>query len=151
MSSKYFQMIDRSGEYIKAKNSAAEVALEAVGIQATSHIKRNITSNGRVDTGLYRNSITYAISGKTPKETTYSGTTGSKTGRAGGSGSYNGTAPDDPENKIAVYVGSNVDYGVYVEEGTRKQAGTHDIKNGIADNLNEYKKIMEKTLKNSEN
>ena len=149
--SKYFTMKDNSKEFIEAKNVQTKAALEAIGTQAVSHVTQNITRNGRVDTGLYRNSITYALSGEKPKKDAYSGNAGMKTGKPGSKGTYSGTAPEDPENKPAIYVGSNVDYALYVEEGTRKQAGTHDIKNGIADNINEYKEIYKKILKNGQN
>ena len=66
--SKYFTMKDNSKEFIEAKNVQTKAALEAIGTQAVSHVTQNITRNGRVDTGLYRNSITYALSGEKPKK-----------------------------------------------------------------------------------
>lgn len=145
-----FKITDNSKMFIAAKNERVRAALTAVGIQAVSHVQRNYTANGRVDTGLLRNSIAYAISGEQPSTDSYSGTTGQKTGRPGSKGAYNGTVPADEPNKPAVYVGTNVDYALYIEEGTRNNAGTHDIKSAMTDNLSEYKGIFKKVLQSGE-
>lgn len=46
-----YKFIDHSDEVQKALDSAIEAALEAIGNQAVSHAKTNITEAGRVDTG----------------------------------------------------------------------------------------------------
>lgn len=145
-----FKIVDNSAQFIAAKDERVRTALTAVGIQAVSHVQRNYTVNGRVDTGLLRNSVAYAISGDKPSKDSYSGTTGQKSGRPGSTGGYSGTAPADTPNKPAVYVGTNVDYALYIEEGTRKNAGTHDIKNAMTDNLSEYKAIFKEYLEGGE-
>ena len=48
---------DHSKEVLREFNTQIEAALEAVGDQAVSHAKQNITEAGRVDTGALRNSI----------------------------------------------------------------------------------------------
>lgn len=46
-----------------------------------------------------------------------------------------------------VVVGSNVDYAIYVEEGTRKQKGHHMVRNAMQDNANQFKSIIEQNMK----
>ena len=59
------KITDNSGEYLKALEEVKERALEAVGIQAEGHAKVELSNSPeRIDTGLLRNSITHAVSGK---------------------------------------------------------------------------------------
>lgn len=104
----------------EALAQATEQALIAIGTKAEKYAKENMTydaiggaSKPPIDTGLLRNSMTYVISGKEAHIKNYKADKGDE------SGSYSGTAPQMPAN--TVYVGSNVDYGVFIEEGT----GTH--------------------------
>lgn len=53
---------DNSGEVLDAMTEAIEVSLEAIGQQAVSHAKQNITEAGRVDTGALRNSVSHEVS-----------------------------------------------------------------------------------------
>lgn len=55
------EIIDNSGKVLEELDTAGEAALEAVGQQAVSHAKKNITEAGRVDTGASRNSISHAV------------------------------------------------------------------------------------------
>ena len=61
---------DYSDEIKKALRDKLEAALEAIGIQAESHAKSNITKAGRVDTGNLRNSVTHTVK----EDTVYIGT-----------------------------------------------------------------------------
>ena len=114
-------------------------ALEACGIQYESNAKANITEAGRVDTGVMRNSIAHQVV--------------------------------DSEN--AVYIGSNLEYALYNEVGTgiyaeggggRKDPWVyvdddgighrtvgmkpiHFLKRAGSEHEDEYKKIIEKYLK----
>ena len=83
-------------------------------MMAESEAKRTITANKSVDTGLLRNSITFARGGKPANVTSYSADSG------GGSGSYSGNAPVDRSDKYAVYIGTNVEYAPFIELGTVK-------------------------------
>lgn len=67
------------------------------------------------DTGLLRNSITYALGGETPHVGVYASEP--KQGKAQTVGKYEGSPPKDEENQITVYVGTNVQYGPYQELG----------------------------------
>lgn len=129
-------------EVKNALEDAIENALEAIGIQATSHAKQYISSDPvRVDTGLLRNSITYAVAGKEPAEGSY------KADKGDGKGSYSGTAPSSGKNEKAVYIGTNVEYAIYVHEGTSKMSANRFLKNAVMKHKDEYKAITEQELK----
>jgi len=152
------RITDHSDEVLAELEKRAKVALEAVGIQAEGHCKQELENiPKRVDTGLLRNSITHAYAGEPPAISSYHsdsthGSTDStkKRGIAGTpvkpitSGTYSGSAP--VEINPTVYVGTNVEYGPYVEMGTDRMAANHFIKNGCQNNKDEYIGIMKKYL-----
>lgn len=111
---------DNTGLVREALAKATNQALIAIGTTAERYVKENMTNDAiggakkpPIDTGLLRNSMTYVISGNEAHIKNYKADTGNETG------SYSGTAPETPAN--TVYVGTNVEYGVFIEEGT----GTH--------------------------
>ena len=110
---------DYSQEVLDEFGEACLRALEEIGITAERYAKENITRNGNVDTGLLRNSITYAISGKAPAISSYKADN-PKSGKKN-SGAYSGEAPKE-SNGLSVYIGTNVEYGPYVEMATGKHA-----------------------------
>ena len=58
---------DHSGDILNALNQNIDKALEAVGVQAAGYAILNLERDPRrVDTGLLRNSIAYAIAGEIP-------------------------------------------------------------------------------------
>ena len=57
-------LTDNSDEVLRALDVQMDEALEAIGHQAVSHAKQNITKAGRVDTGALRNSITHYVWGE---------------------------------------------------------------------------------------
>ena len=102
-----------------------------------------------VDTGRLHNSITWAISGQPAAISSYSGDRAGKDGRPPQSGKYSGTAPDDPSNKLSVYIGTNVKYGKFVEFGSSRYKNTGPrpyLKPAITDNIGEFKKILQDYL-----
>lgn len=46
-----------------------------------------------------------------------------------------------------VVVGTNVEYAIYVHEGTRFMAANRFLRNGIQNNIEEYKSVIEKCMK----
>ena len=80
-----------------------------------------------VDTGRLRNSIAWA--------------TASQGG--GGTDAPLGGGADDR----TVIIGTNVEYGEVVEEGTSKRKPAHMLRNALADGSDEYARIMEAALK----
>lgn len=138
-----FTFIDNSDKVKKELLGRIPPALEAVGQQAVGHCKQELENTPkRIDTGLLRNSITFALAGEAPAISSYSGD--KPRGGSIPTGSYSGTAPE--EDKPVVYVGTNVEYAPYVEFGTDRMAPNHFIKNGIQNNIDEYKAIMKRHL-----
>ena len=126
--------VDNSPEVLRELDSKIKAALNACGIQAVSHASQNVDQAGRVDTGRLVGSINYRVNGDT------------------------------------VHVGTDVEYAQYNEFGTgiyaggrttpwafkdasgnwhmtRGMAGIHFLKNAIANNIDEYKSIIEDQLK----
>lgn len=104
---------DNSGLYKNAAKEAIERALEAVGTQAESHAKRNLTESGAVDTGRLRNSVTHEVR----------------------------------MSEDAVYIGTNVEYAPYVENGTRRMKARPYIVPAASGHSAEYRAIIENELK----
>ena len=101
-------------EALDASEKAIDRALMTAGMMAESEAKRTLTANKSVQTGLLRNSITFARGGKPANAQSYTADDGS------GSGSYEGKAPADPKDNHAVYIGTNVYYAPFVELGTSR-------------------------------
>lgn len=130
------------------------MGLEAIGLQAERHAKENITRNGTVDTGLLRNSITHAVSGGSPVLQSYENTGYSKRRDKRvpvRKGAYSGNVGSASEK--AVYIGTNVEYAPYVEYGHQQYGGGGHVpakpflRPAAAEHNDEYKRIMEKALK----
>lgn len=142
----------------KVKKDVADralVALDAAGMQASSLAKRELQKSPmRVDTGLLRNSITHAVAGKPAAMGGYHADKGStgKSAKSKNAGSvkmgfYAGTAPApaDPSQPF-VLVGTNVEYALYVHEGTKYMTPNRFIKNALMNNRLELEKIIKKVL-----
>lgn len=139
---------DNSGEVLRELNEAIEKALTEIGLGAEGHAKDIIFARGAVDTGLLRNSITWAIGGQKANITDYKGDKESQyrpNAPIPEGTPYTGTAPkrDEP----CVYVGSNVEYAPHVENGARSMSPRPYIKPAIEDFRDEYKEIIENNLK----
>ena len=129
-----------------------EEALEIIGLRAESYAKLKCP----VDTGLLRNSIAHAVGGAkvgigAEKETLYKSSNPDDKGHMH-LGVYTGRTPKK-KGEYTVYVGTNVEYAPYVEMGhIQAGSGKHVpaqpyIKPAIVDHLDEYKQILENTLK----
>lgn len=129
---------DNTDEVLKQLDNALERALTRIGLQAEGYAKKELTKNGNVDTGLLRNSITFAISGESANTSSY------KADRGDGSGSYSGTAPNDKDK--SVYIGTNVEYGDYVELGTSQSKAYPYLKPAATEHSDVYKRIMNEEL-----
>ena len=146
---------DNSDLFIAAVEAAAETALDAAGMQAATLAARELQKTpSRIDTGLLHNSITWAVGGKPAAISSYSADRPSKYNendvwsilQAALTGSYSGTAPADTEKTRSVYVGTNVEYAIYVHEGTKRMAPNHFLKNAISKNRGELSEIMKRIL-----
>ena len=143
-------------ELLDTLRDAVPVILTDWGMTAERYAKDKCP----VDTGRLKNSITWAISGRPANITEYRGNdthgrtaTTIRNGTAGKpapkprDGTYSGTAPDDPEDKLSVYIGTNVKYAPYVELGTSKMRKPQPfIRPAIANHINEYKDILKNYL-----
>ena len=134
---------DNTDKVLGELDEAIDRALEAVGMAASDYAAAKCP----VDTGLLRNSITYALHGKEAAISSYeSNETSKRTGKPikKKTGSYSGTAPDDEK---AVFVGSNVQYAAYVEYGDSGGTPRPFLKPAIMDHKDEYKRLVEDALK----
>ena len=117
-------------EIEQAVTEALERGLNEVGLVAERYAKTY--QEPHVDTGRLRSSITYATStehssGSSPSET----------------GDYALLATPD-EN--SVYIGTNVEYAPYIEQGTSKHPAYPFIQPAIQNHIKEYKGILESEL-----
>ena len=133
---------DNTKEVLSALERAKVRGLTAIGMTAEGHAKKKITQAKAVDTGRLRNSITFAVSGESANISSYSGDHGED------GGTYSGTAPNDKEK--AVYIGTGVEYAAGIETGShRKAGGVHFLQDAAANHSDEYKKLMEDSMKNA--
>lgn len=130
---------DNSAAAIEAMNEAVEAALEAIGQQAVSHAKSNITEAGRVATGALRNSVSHLVA--TDEKAVYVGT----------------------NQEYAVF--NELGTGIYLDGGggrqtpwayqdangnwhrTRGMQPIHFLKNAVQGHESEYQSIAEQVIK----
>lgn len=133
---------DNTDEVLFALEKAKVRGLTAIGMTAEGHAKKKITQAKAVDTGRLRNSITFAVSGESANISSYSGDHGEE------GGTYDGTAPDDKQK--AVYIGTGVEYAIGIETGShRKAGGVHFLQDAASNHSDEYKRLMEDSMKNA--
>lgn len=136
---------DHTEEVLNALEAAVRRGNEAIGLAAEGHAKRKITKAGAVDTGRLRNSVTYALAGEEPHVKSYKANKGGK-GRK--TYTYEGTA--EGEKGSGVYIGTNVEYAPGIELGTHRKAGAvHFLQDAATNHTDEYKRLMEDSLKNA--
>lgn len=119
---------DHTDDIINDVETAVPVILEACALAA----ERYAVMKCAVDTGRLRNSITHATSTNHGKGS-YSD--------SGGKTFSDATAQNTPEEN-AVYIGTNVEYGAYVEIGTVKTPAQPFLRPAIADHIDEYRDII---------
>ena len=129
------QITDNSDMIKQAEAAAIERALEKIGITAEAYAKMLCT----VDTGRLRNSITHATSTNRGQDA-YADNNGQE---------YTGGAAKGTPEKKTVYIGSNVEYAPYVEQGTSRQAPQPFLAPAATDHTDEYKAILESELKDA--
>ena len=148
---------DNSKEVLSALEKAIENGLFGIGMAAEGHAKEILTdtvynknSNPHLKdenyrlTGRLRNSITFALSGEEPHIKAYKYTIDDETYTA----NYEGTAPND--SKKSVYIGTNVVYAEGIELGTHRKAGAvHFLLKSATNYKDEYKTILENSMKNA--
>lgn len=108
------QLKDHSPQFIEEVKRKSRLVLAEMGEIIEKHAKLDCP----VDTGNLRNSITYALDGEGAKIKQYKGDRPPRNNPNGPipSGTYSGNTPQEyAPGRMAVYVGTNVWYGVYVE------------------------------------
>ena len=137
-------LTDHSGQIKVALEEQTDAILEAIGQQVAGSAKLKAP----VDTGLLRNSLTYAIAGKEPVIKTYRGDNPSKyrNDTKIPEGHYNGSTTK-AEGEHAVIIGTNVKYGVYQEFGTSKTKKQPFLKPAVLQEQENIKKMIELGLK----
>ena len=143
---------DNTDEVIRRMKKAFERGLKACGMTAEAYAKDVLTEQvysvdeSKIDyvlTGRLRNSITYAIGGKSANIKSYKA---DKAGYKGGS--YSGKAPE--EDKPYVAVGTNVKYAIGIEEGThRKKGAVHFLLKAASEHQEEYEKLIKESMENA--
>lgn len=144
---------DHTDDVLNLMYDRVKKGLYAVGMHLEGEAKEELENTPRrIDTGLLRNSITFALSGEAPQIKTYSGDKPSSYGNSTEvpSGSYSGTAPNDPKDEQAVYIGTNVEYAPYVHEGTQRMAPNRFLRNAVEKNQAQVKDYIERELKKAQ-
>ena len=135
---------DNTEEVLKAMEAAIRRGNEAIGLAAEGHAKRKITQAGAVDTGRLRNSITYALAGEETHVKSYKANKGGKDRETY---TYDGTA--EGKKGSGVYIGTNVEYAVFVENGAQGRTPVHFLQDAATGHTDEYKRLMENSMKNA--
>lgn len=154
---------DNSPEFMAQFYDEVDAALEAVGIFLESEAKKLLNRpmphksepNPRpyIDTGLLRNSITHAVSGKHPAIKSYRGDNASRYNPQAPipSGKYTGSEVNDPKEHKAVYIGTNVKYAEYIHEGSQRNQPNRFLKDAATMNEQQIKEYIKKAIDNLQN
>lgn len=132
-------------EFMEAVVRKMPLILKSIGTTAEGYAKEDCP----VDTGLLRNSITYAISGEKPEILSYSADNPDENGVIQ-SGEYDGnTEPETDEGCYSLLLGSNVKYAPAQEtnDAFRHTVGkAHFLRDAMQNHRQEYKEIIEAIL-----
>lgn len=121
-------------ETTEALEEQIEMGLTSIGQEAEGYAKGECP----MDTGRLRNSITWATQSA-----------------SGGGGAGSDSSPKATPEKHAVYIGTNVSYGVYVEYRDKTKSGksvkhevgkAHFLRDAAAYHGDRYKEIMKAAL-----
>lgn len=115
-----------------------EKILTQLGMQAESAAKKLAP----VDTGLLRNSITWAIAGEPANADSYKADSGDA------QGTYSGNSPE-VKDQHAVHIGSNVEYAMIQETGSSKTKAQPFLRPAINENIDYFRNLVESELKNA--
>lgn len=120
-----FGMTSYKDEVLRALDSQVELAFQAIGAEAVTYAQKDTP----VDTGRLRNSIAWAT----------------KKDKGGGD-----STPQGMPEEHSAYIGTNVEYAVYVEYGNQKHAvgKNHFIRDAAANHGEHYQEIMKAALEN---
>ena len=134
---------DNAEEVLSALEAAIKRGNEAIGMTAERHAKKKCP----VDTGRLRNSITYALAGEETHVKSYKANKKKAGEKERKTYTYDGTA--DGKKGSGVYIGTNVEYAPFVENGARGRPPVHFLQDAAENHSDEYKKLMEDSMKNA--
>lgn len=137
-----FHVESHTDELINAVTDRIPTIMKSIGEEIEGYAKEDCP----VDTGLLRNSITYALDGEAPNITEYSADRPRSAGGEVQRGSYGGAVPKEPNpDSASVYVGSNVSYAETVEmhDMAHKVGKAHFIRDAFQDHREEIKDLLE--------
>lgn len=133
------KITDNTDKFLQAMEQKIEKALVSVGMQCEGDAKLELESDPRrVDTGRLRNSITYA--------TTKSHSSPQSTFGNPDASSADGVSQSQAEEN-AVVIGTNVEYGIYVHEGTTRMSPNRFLRNAVERNEETYHKMIDDVMK----
>lgn len=125
---------DNTDEVLDGLAKSIGRSLTRIGLSAEGYAKKACA----VDTGLLRNSITFALGGEGVNSPDYTSDDGTENGH------YNGVAPDGDN---VVYIGTNVEYGAYVEMGTTSTNPQPFLRPAATEHTEVYRNILKDELK----
>ena len=134
---------DNTEEVLNALEAAIKRGNEAIGMTAERHAKKKCP----VDTGRLRNSITYALAGEETHVKSYKANKKKAGEKERKTYTYEGTA--EGKKGSGVYIGTNVEYAVFVENGAQGRTAVHFLQDAASNHSDEYKKLMEDSMKNA--
>ena len=134
---------DNTEEVLNALEAAIKRGNEAIGMTAERHAKKKCP----VDTGRLRNSITYALAGEETHVKSYKANKKKAGEKERKTYTYEGTA--EGKKGSGVYIGTNVEYAVFVENGSKGRMASHFLQDAAANHSDEYKRMMEDSMKNA--
>ena len=141
-----YKFIDHSDDAKKAMERQIVRVLDDVGIHLEGEAAEELENDPRrIDTGLLRNSITHAVSGQRPAKGEYKANKPRGKGGEIPHGSYNGVQGTTDEK--AVYIGTNVEYAIYVHEGTSRMRPNRFLKNAVVKNEAQIRQFIDRELK----
>ena len=136
------EVVSHKESVLRATEKALKKAARMIGGSMSGHAVEGCP----VDTGLLKNSITFALGGEAPAITDY--TSDDKgDGRGVTEGHYDGQAPADDDGEITVYVGTNVEYAPYQELGTSRMDARPFLRPAFENNRDEIRQIIEECCK----
>ena len=134
---------DNNEEVLNALEAAIKQRNKAIGITKKRHAKKKCP----VDTGRLRNSITYALAGEETHVKSYKANKKKAGEKERKTYTYEGTA--DGKKGSGVYIGTNVESAVFVENGAQGRTAVHFLQDAAANHSDEYKRLMEDSMKNA--
>lgn len=145
-------LTDNSEAIKNATQEALEAGFMSIGMEAETFAKQELTHSGAVDTGRLRNSVTFALSGGKANIQSYTADFARRKTKRGKiviyrknlkHYKYTWTAPKE-KNGVALYLGTNVEYGSYIETGTTKMPTARPyIRPALADHTDRWEEILE--------